>query len=299
MMKLDNTVLRGSYPPLITPFRRGAVDFDTFERLVERQVIEGSHGILVSGTSAEPSTLTLQERVQLFHTTVRQVKGRVPIVAATGSQSLEETVELTQAAENAGVDAVLIVTPYYVRPPQRGIVAYYEHVSAVTRLPVLIYHIPPRTAVTLTSETICEIAVRAPNVVGMKHTSTDLTLASDVIKALGTEFRLFAGLEDLSFPMLGIGATGIMNALGNLVPRPLAAMCEAMQRGDWIQARQLHFHLLELNQTILIDTNPIAVKYMMRRMGLLDSNEHRLPMVPATAQQEKVLDGVLERAALV
>ena len=232
MTKLPDDFLRGSIPPLITPFRDGEVDYDAYAGLVEFQVSSGSHGILVNGTTSEPASLTVDERNRLVDVAVEACAGKLPIVAATGSQSLAETAVLTRHADNAGVDALLIVTPYYSRPPQRGLVEYYKALDRETSLPWMIYHIPGRAAVTVTLETLASIREACPNFVGMKHAVDDLGFASKCLDAFGMEFRIFVGLEDLSYPLMAIGACGLMNAVGNLQPRKLADMCEAVWEGD-------------------------------------------------------------------
>jgi 4-hydroxy-tetrahydrodipicolinate synthase len=283
----------------VTPFSGGRVDHDAFAALVERQVAEGSHGVLVCGTTAEATSLSLAERAELFERAVEVAGGRLPVVAGTGSASFEETVELTARAEKARVDAVLIVTPYYVRPPQAGLVEYFAAVGGRTALPVLIYHIPGRAAVSVTAATVGRIAERLPNLVGIKHAVAELDLVSELIARLGPEFRIFCGLESLSLPMLAVGAAGVMNAVGNLAPRKVAALCEAVEAGDLGEARRLHHELFELNQAIFLDTNPIPLKYMMWRMGLLPSAELRLPLVPLDAERQRTLDETLRRARLV
>ena len=291
--------LKGSIPPLVTPFRKGAVDYDAYARLVAFQIQNGSHGILVNGTTAEPSTLSVEERNRLVDVAVQTAAGRVPVVAATGSQSLRETRELTEHAAKAGADALLIVTPYYIRPPQRGLIAYYLELASMTELPWMVYHIPGRAAVSVTIETLKELRSKSPTFVGMKHAVNDLALVSECHAVLGPEFKIFVGLEELSFPMMTVGACGLMNAVGNLRPRLLADLCEAVWRGDLATAQELHHRLFEINQAVFFDTNPIPMKYMMRRLGILELNEHRLPMVPATAELERRLDGVLRRAGLI
>ncbi len=299
MIELEAGFLRGSYPPVVTPFRDGEVDYDAFERLVEHQIAEGTHGILVSGTSAEPSTLTIDERSRLFEVAVKTAAGRRPVVAATGSQSHAESLELMERAEQAGVDALLVVTPYYIRPPQRGLVDYYVDLAGRTGLPLMIYHIPGRTAVSVELDTLERIAEQAPHFVGIKHAVNDLGFASEMLRRFGFEFRVFVGLEDLSFPMMAIGAAGLMNAVGNLAPAKVARLAERCLDGDLEGARKLHFELFELNKAVFFDTNPIPVKYMMKRLGLLATNEHRLPMVPATPELERRLDAVLTNAGLI
>ncbi|MDE0056527.1 MAG: 4-hydroxy-tetrahydrodipicolinate synthase [Defluviicoccus sp.] len=280
MMDLPKGFLRGSIPPLITPFRDGAVDYAAYAEMVEFQIREGSHGILVNGTTSEPATLTVAERNRAVDVAVEAAAGRVPIVAATGSQSFADTEALTLHAEKAGADALLIVTPYFIRPPQRGLAAYYLELARRTELPWMIYHIPGRAAVSVTLETLCEIADKAPNFVGMKHAVDDLGFVS-------------------RYPMMAVGACGLMNAVGNLRPARLAAMCEAVWEGDLKKAQDIHYALFEINQAVFYDTNPIPIKYMMRRVGLIPENAHRLPMVPALPELERRLDGVLERAGMV
>jgi len=291
--------LKGSIPPLVTPFRAGEVDYDAYARLVALQIKNGSHGVLVNGTTGEPSTLTIEERNRLVDVAVQAARGRIPVVAATGSQSLSETRQLTEHAVRAGADALLIVTPYYLRPPQRGLVAYYLELATISDLPWMVYHIPGRAAVSVTLETLKELKDKSPSFVGLKHAVNDLGFASDCLAALGKDFRIFVGLEELSFPMMAVGACGLMNAVGNLQPRKLVELCEAVWRGDLARGRTLHQELLEINQAVFFDTNPIPVKYMMKRLGLLEVNEHRLPMMAAGPELERRLDGVLKRAGLL
>ncbi len=299
MIDLNHDFLRGSYTPVVTPFRDGRVDFEKFATLIERQVREHSRGVVVTGTTAEPSSLTIDERSDLVKVAVETAAGRIPVVAATGSQSFVETAELTARAEKAGADALLIVTPYYIKPPQQGLIEYFVEIGKRTDLPLMIYHIPGRAAVSVTPGTVAKIAERLPNLVGLKHAVNDLEFLTETLRLLGKDFRIFCGLEALSFPMLVVGAAGLMNAVGNLAPARVTEMCDAVERGDIAEARQLHFDLFELNQAIFLDTNPIPLKYMMWRLGLLESPELRLPLVPLEEERCRKLDLVLQRAALL
>ena len=298
MIKLKKDFLRGSYPPVVTPFKNGKVDYDTFAKLVNYMIKNGTHGILVTGTTGEPSTLTTDERIKLYQTAVEVTDGRVPVVTATGSQSEAETIVLSEGAEKAGVDSLLIVTPYYVRPPQRGLVQYYINACKRSSLPVMLYHIPGRTAVSVTLDSLEKIVEKSPNFVGIKHAVNDLGFVTHMLDRFGFDFRVFVGLEDLSFPMLCVGACGLMNAVGNVAPKKVAELYNRTAAGDMAGGRKLHFELMELNEAVFYDTNPIAIKYIMMKMGLLKLNEHRLPMAPATADVAKRLDGVMKRAGL-
>jgi len=298
VIKMKKNFLRGSYPPAVTPFKNGKVDFAKFEEIVDYMIDNGSHGVLVTGTTGEPSTLTSDERKQLYKIAVDVAAKRVPIVAATGSQSEAETMDLSFAAEKAGVDSLLVVTPYYVRPPQRGLVEYYVQIGKKIDLPLMIYHIPGRTAVSVTLDTVEQIMNRTENLVGIKHAVNDLGFVTHALDRFGFDFRVFVGLEDLSFPMLCIGACGLMNAVGNVAPRKVADLYEQTVAGNIEKARKLHYELTELNEAVFYDTNPIAIKYILMKMGVLDKNEHRLPMMSATAEVAARLDGVMKRAGL-
>jgi 4-hydroxy-tetrahydrodipicolinate synthase len=300
MMKLAPKALKGSFPPLVTPFKQdGSVDYDTYANLVDFQAKGGSHGIVVAGTTGEPSTLTPDERIEMLKVAIDAAAGRLQVVAATGTQNHADTVRMTAAADKAGADGLLIVTPYFIRPPQRGLEAYYLDLCRRTDRPVMIYHIPGRAAVNMTADSIARIAESAANLVGIKHAVNDLALVNELIVKLGPEFRIHVGLEELSFPMVCLGASGLMNAVGNLMPGPVAELYEATASGDLARGRTLHYQLYELNQAVFFDTNPIPMKYMMQRLGILPNEEHRLPMVPSTPELRQRLDGVLGRAKLL
>lgn len=297
-MPVNTDKLKGSVPPLITPFNQGAVDYDAYAGLVEFQIDQGSHGILVNGTTSEPSTLTVEERNKTVDVAMATNNSRLPIVVASGSQSLAESRDLSVHAAEAGADALLIVTPYYIRPPQRGLIDYYLEATDGLETPWMIYHIPGRAAVSVTLDTVKELKDRSPTFVGMKHAVNDLGFVSECLDAF-PDYLVFVGLEELSFPEMAIGAVGLMNAVGNLRPDLLAEICQAVWDNDLAKGRELHQRLLEVNQSVFYDTNPIPIKYMMKRLGIIPANEHRLPMAPATPELEKRLDGVLERAGLI
>ncbi len=299
MIKLKKDFLVGSCPPLITPFKDGKVDLDTYGNLIEFQIANGTHGILVNGTTAEPLTLTMAERNEIVQFAIKTVNKRVPVVAQTASQSHAETVVLTEFAHKAGADAILVLAPFFIKPPQRGVVEFFNDIGRRTDLPLMMYHIPGRSAFKVEVDTLLRIVEKTPHFVGIKHAMDDHNLVTEMIQALGPEFRVFAGLEEFTFSMMAIGALGTMNALGNVMPRAIADLCNAVLAGDMIKARKIHFETYDLMRAIFFDTNPIPMKYMMKRLGIIARNEHRLPMVPATPETEKKLDAVLKRAGLI
>ena len=299
MLALESSYLRGSIPSLVTPFRGTAVDYDAYATLVEVQVNNGSHGILVNGPAAEPASLTMDERNRLVAVAAEAVAGRVTIVVATGAQSYAETEALTRfAADDPDVDALLIGTPLS-HPPQRGLVSYYKALNAVHDKPWLISHMPSDAELDLTVETASAIDKACPTFVGMNHASADPVLVCDLMNEIGEDFRIFAGLEESSLPLMAVGACGVMNTIGNLCPRPLADMCEAVWDNDLLSARDVYRSLVEVNRAVTFDVNPIPIKYMMKRLGIIPGNEHRLPLVPARTDLEKQLESVLRSAGMI
>ena len=291
--------LAGAYVPLVVPFDTGAVDFEAYARLCEWQIGQGIHGLLVNATSGEPTTLTREERARLVDVAQDVSAGRCPVCAGTASQSHEETVALIDHYQKRGLDSVFVVTPYYCKPPQRALVEFFADVAQRTDRPFLIYHIPGRAAVRLTADTIVAIKDRAENFVGLKNTDDDLGLVTEVLQRIGEDFRIFSGWEPVSLPMLAAGACGTMLSVSNVVPDRVAQLCELSAGGDFEGARRLNGALSELFAAIDFDTSPIATKYMLKRIGVLEKNEHRLPMTSATPELEHRLDAVLARAGLL
>jgi 4-hydroxy-tetrahydrodipicolinate synthase len=274
--------LRGSLVPLLTPFAGGAIDREAFEAAVER-VGTASDGVVVTGTSGEPTSLSSDERAELFRRAVTVAAGRFPVVAATGSPNQAETIALTEAATEAGADAVLVVCPAFVKPSQEGLRRHFVTVAGTTELPFLIYNIPGRSAVGVTAETVARVAEDAPNLIGLKHASPDLDLVTDLLLRLGEDFRLFCGLESFSYPFLAVGGAGLMSAVGNLLPEQVAALCRAVRDGDHAAALRLHRSLFRVNQAVFYDTNPGPLKAMMAAAGL-GSDEVRPPLAPLSAE---------------
>jgi 4-hydroxy-tetrahydrodipicolinate synthase len=299
MITLKKDFLVGSVPPLITPFKDGRVDFDIYAMLIEHQIAGGTHGLLVNGTTSEPSTLTVEERNELVKFAVEVTNKRIPVVAQTGAQSHADSVVLTEYAQKAGADALLILTPYFIRPPQRGVIEYYLDLGRRTDKPLMMYHIPGRSAFKVELSTLVAISEKLPHFIGIKHAVDDHSFVTQMLAKLGEDFRVFAGLEEFTFSMMALGAQGTMNAVANLAPRPVAELTNAALAGDMATARKLHYQLFELMCAVFYDTNPIPMKYMMKRLGIIARNEHRLPMMPATPELEQRLDGVLERAGLL
>jgi 4-hydroxy-tetrahydrodipicolinate synthase len=290
--------LKGAFTPLVVPFRNGDVDYDRYAKLIEWQIGQGTHGLLVNATSGEPTTLTFEEKVRLIEVAVKTSGGRKPVAAGIPAESHAEAVALLGRAEAAGADALVSVTPYYVRPPQRGLVAFFADLANRTKLPFLIYHIPGRAAVSVTAETFESIAERAPNFVGLKNTDDNLALVSRLMSRLGPDFRIFGGLESTAFAMSALGGCGTMITTSNVAPKQIAKLNELCMAGKLHEAQTLAVELDELMAAPFLDTGPIPIKCMMKLMGLIPTNEHRLPMVPAAPELERQLEAIVERNRL-
>lgn len=295
----ESDFLRGAYCPLIVPFHDGKIDFDTYGRLIERQIAEGTHGILVNATSGEPTVLSVEERGRLVEFAVKTANGRRPVCAGTASESLEATATLIDRFDKAGADAVLVVTPYYSAPPQRGAAAYFAKLGERTRRPFLIYHIPARAGFALAVDTLAAIKDAVPHFAGLKNTDTDVGFVTGALARLGRDFRIFAGLELPTLPMLGIGGCGMMITASNVAPRQVAQLYDTFANGDIDGAIALNLKLYPLFRGVALETSPIPVKYMLKRLGVIENNEHRSPLVPASPEVERQLDKVLAEIGLI
>ena len=290
--------LRGSIVPLVTPFRNGEVDEDALRGLIEWQIASGSHGVSVCGTTGEPTALSLDERKRVIELAVRTVAGRVPVVAGVGSNHHGETVELAQFAERSGADALLVLVPYHVRPTQEGLYQHFRAVARSTRLPVVVYNIPGRTAVNLEVETLARLRRDCDNVVGVKEANRDFEHTNRVLWACGRDFLLFSGIELLCYPVLAIGGAGFVSATANVVPGLCSQLYERWQAGDVRGAVDLHYHLLPLNDVLFVETNPGPVKYALSLMGRI-APEIRLPLVlPSEANRRRIRDTLAQYGLL-
>lgn len=291
--------LEGSIVPLITPFKDGVIDDEAFKRMVEFQLQSGSHGISVGGTTGEPAALSIEERKRMIDLAVELAGGRVPVLAGSGTVNLNETLELTRHTQTAGANAALIITPYYVKPNQEGLYNFFGRVAKeVPELPVVIYNIPGRSGVPVAVETLARLRRDFENVIGVKHSVKDLDEVSWTLKRCGRDFKVFCGLESLTFPMLALGGHGMVAATGNMMPREMAQMYEAVEEKDFDRALELHYQLLEVNDSIFWDINPIPLKTVLSMMGLIEK-EWRLPLGPPTPEVEARLRDMAERNGLL
>ena len=291
--RADPATIRGSIAPVVSPFTAdGAPDTDGLRALIRWQLASGSHGISLGGSTGEPSAQTTKERAAAIRAAAAEIGDRVPFVPGTGSAKLGETLELTAAARDAGADAVLIITPYYARPTQEGLYAWYSTVAReFPDLPVIAYNVPSRTAVDIAPETVARLRKAHDNIVGVKETTKDFEHFSRVLHAAGRDTLVWSGIELLCLPLLALGGAGVVSATANLAPGAVARMYEHWMANEFDKARDLHFALHPVTDVIFTETNPAAAKWVLAQAGLIGSNFVRPPLVPLTGPgQRRVLE---------
>jgi 4-hydroxy-tetrahydrodipicolinate synthase len=274
--------IRGSIAPVVTPFTDdGRLDVGGLTRLICWQLESGSHGISLGGSTGEPSAQSVAERIETMDAAAGLIADRVPFLPGTGSAKLDETLELTAHARQAGADAALVITPYYARPTQEGLYQWYATVAAGTPdLPILVYNVPSRTAVDIAPETVARLRARHPNIVGVKETTRDFEHFSRVLHAAGRDTIILSGIELLCLPLLALGGSGFVSATANIAPAATAAMYDHWVRSDHDEARDLHYGLHPLVDLTFTETNPAPVKWVLQQAGLLGSARVRPPLAP-------------------
>ncbi len=290
--------LRGSIVPLVTPFKNGELDEAALSGLIEWQIASGSHGLSVTGTTGEPSALSTTERERVIQVAVEAISGRLPLLAGTGSNNLEETLRLSRFAQKAGADAILVVVPYYIRPSQEGLFGYFKTVADSVELPVILYNIPGRSAINLEIDTVSRLRETCPNIIGIKEANHDFAHITRLLGRLGRDFLVYSGIELLCFPILAIGGAGYVSATGNVLPRQVAQLYDLFAAGKWRQAQDMHYYLMPLNDAMFIEINPVPAKTALGMMGKI-SPEVRLPLAPMSAENIGRLRGVLAQYQLL
>jgi 4-hydroxy-tetrahydrodipicolinate synthase len=287
----DASAVRGAIAPLITPFSdTGEIDLAAISRLIDWQLARGTHGISVGGSTGEPTSQTIAERIEVMRAAAAAIAGRVPFLPGTGTALMAETLELTAEAQRLGASAALVVTPYYGRAQQEGLYQWYARVAdAFPDLPIILYNVPVRAAVDIDPQTVGRLRRAYPNVVGIKETTRDFEHVSYVLNEAGTDFIALSGIELLCYPMLCLGGRGHLSCVANFAPEPVAHLYDAYLAGDHQRARALHYDLHALVDAAFAETNPVPVKWIMHHLGLLASDHAREPLAPLSpAGQTKV-----------
>lgn len=271
-------MFKGSLVALVTPMKSdGSIDYDALHPLVEWHIESKTNGLIVNGTTGEAATLTTNEQYELIESVVRQVNHRIPVIAGTGSNSTQHTIELTQRAKEAGADAVLIVTPYYNKPPQNGLYQHYKTVAESVQIPIILYNVPGRTACDLLPSTIAKLA-KIPNIIGIKEATGQLERVTEISKLCGKEFAIYSGNDDINLEIILNGGHGVISVTANIAPGKMHDFCEAALSGDTPRAEKLHAELMPLHKKLFLQGNPIPVKWALQEMGKIASGI-RLPLI--------------------
>ena len=290
-------MFEGSFVAIVTPFKNGKVDAKALKDLIEFHIENGTNGIVPCGTTGESATLSHHEHEEVIRIAVETCRGRVPVLAGTGSNATHEAIELTLSAQKLGADGALLITPYYNKPTQEGLYQHFAAVAKETRLPIILYNVPSRTSINMLPETVARLS-KIENIVGIKEASGNLVQVSEIIQSCGTDFEVISGEDALTWPILALGGKGVISVTANLVPEKLSKLCKAALKGDMAIARSLHYELLKLNDVMFIETNPIPVKAALVIMGRID-NEFRAPLCPPSDQNLSTLKSVLQEYTLV
>jgi len=287
-------MFHGSIVAIVTPFKKGKVDEKALGDLIEWHIAQGTNAIVPCGTTGESATLDYREHFRVIDFTVKKVKQRVPVIAGTGANSTDETIEITKHAKKSGADAVLLVAPYYNKPTQEGLYRHYKTVAEKVNIPIVLYNVPGRTAVNILPSTVARLA-EIKNIVAIKEATGDMKQVSEVIRLCGDSITVISGDDFTTLTLLALGGKGVISVSANVAPREVSKMCSLMLNGDYDEARKLHYKLEPLNAAMFIETNPIPVKTALAMMGKI-KEEFRLPlceMAPANKEKlKKALKGL-------
>ena len=289
-------MFQGSIVALVTPFKQGELDEKALRNLVEFHISEGTDAIVPCGTTGESATLSHEEHCRVIEIVIEQVNKRIPVIAGAGSNSTKEAIFLTEHAKKSGADAVLSITPYYNKPTQEGLFQHFKTIAEHVDIPMVLYNVPGRTGVNMLPETVVRLS-KIKNIVGVKEASGSLDQAGAIIQHTDDSFDVISGEDSLTFPMMAMGAKGVISVVANVAPKKMAQMCKAVLNNNMLEARKLHYELIDLSKAVFYETNPIPAKKAVYLMGLME-NEIRLPLVEMTKENTEKLKKVMEKLGI-
>ncbi|PRY86383.1 4-hydroxy-tetrahydrodipicolinate synthase [Donghicola tyrosinivorans] len=290
-------MFKGSIPAMVTPFKNGELDLETLRKLVEWHIDQGSHGLVPVGTTGESPTLSHEEHEMVIEEVVKAAAGRIPVIAGAGSNNTREGIRLVQHAESVGADAVLVVTPYYNKPTQAGLIAHYTALHEACALPIMIYNIPGRSVIDMTPATMGELA-KLPRIIGVKDATGDISRVSKQRAACGADFCQVSGEDATALGFNAHGGVGAISVTANVAPKLCAEFQEATLAGDFAKALEYQDRLMPLHEAIFIEPGVAGAKYAMSKLGLC-SEEVRLPLLPLTDATRAKIDAAMAHAGLV
>ncbi|MFN3505569.1 MAG: 4-hydroxy-tetrahydrodipicolinate synthase [Caldimicrobium sp.] len=290
--------LYGSIVALVTPFKDGKIDEESFRNLIRFHLKEGTHGLLISGTTGESATLSKEEKKRLFEIALEEAKGKLPIIAGTGTNDTQKAIELSVMAEEMGMDALLIVTPYYNKPTQNGLYEHYKTIASKVKIPIILYNVPGRTGVNLMPDTTVKLA-QIENIIAIKEACGDMKQVSELKLKCPDDFIILSGDDFTAFPTITLGGKGVISVAANIVPKEMAELTEAALHGNNQRALQLHLYLYPIFKILFVETNPVPAKEALYLMGLISSPEVRLPLTNLTENSFNQLKSLLREYKLI
>jgi 4-hydroxy-tetrahydrodipicolinate synthase len=291
-------MLRGSFVALVTPFKNGEIDYTALETLLQYHLDNGTHGILLLGTTAETAGLASDEKDALLRFAMHKINGQVPVMIGTGTNNLHQSLANTQKARELGAEFALVITPYYIKPTQNGMYDYFSTIASKVDIPIVIYNVPGRTGVNIAASTVLRLAKEHSNIIGVKEASGNIVQATEIIRDAPEGFTLMSGEDALNLPLCAIGAKGTISVTANVAPKLMSEHMESCLAGDFATAAKQHRFLQKLNSVMFIETNPIPAKEALHMMGMINL-EFRSPICPLTDANRNLLKAALQEYKLI
>ncbi len=291
-------MLKGSFVALVTPFKNNDIDYNALEILIDFHIKNGTDGILLMGTTGESPNIASDERDRLLQFCIQKIDKRTKIMVGTGTNNYHQTVSLTKKAEKLGVDYALVITPYYVKPTQKSLYEYFKLIAEQVKIPIVIYNVPGRTGVNMNSDTTIKLANECKNIVGIKEATGDILQASRIIKETNKNFSVMSGEDALNLPLYAVGCKGTISVTANIIPDKVHKLWALCMDNKWNEARKLHEEILELNNIMFIETNPIPAKEALAMMGMIDL-EIRMPLTLLEEKNRELLRECLVKYKLI
>ena len=294
---MGTPIFKGSGVALVTPFKNGEIDFAGFDRLVEYHVENGTDSIIVCGTTGESAAMNDKEHIACIEYVVKRVNGRIPVIAGAGSNDTRHGVALCKEAENCGADGLLLVTPYYNKATQKGLIKHYEMHADAVNIPIILYNVPSRTGVNIAVDTVYELS-KHKNIVGIKEASGNISTVAQIAAKCGDDFAIYSGNDDMIVPILSLGGVGVISVVANIAPQQTHDLCEEYFKGNVEASRKLQLGMIELCDALFCEVNPIPVKTAMNILGF-DMGELRMPLCEMAEKNEAYLKQALKNYGLL
>ena len=292
LFQMDKKLLQGAHTALITPMKDGSVSYSDLECLVNAQLSSGIAGVVPCGTTGESPTLSEQEHLQVIKSTVEVVDKKIPVIAGTGANSTREALELTKKADSAGADAFLLVAPYYNKPSQEGLLAHFSALAECTEKPIVLYSIPSRCGIEISTSTVVKLYEKHPNICALKEAGGRSSKVSETASAVDEDFIILSGDDGLTLPFMACGAKGVISVASNIVPATVAQLVNLALDGNYTEARKIHLQNFQFFSDIFMEPNPVPIKTLLQIKGMIQSAEVRLPLTPASSKNAELLQNI-------